>query len=78
MHSLITSDTPFHQKNSKSIMMWVLEKLPPAKTVILFIFWIQLTSALMVFFLSQESLFQTKKGIEYREELNSSAKALTL
>ena len=77
MHSLITSDTPYHQKNSKSIMMWFLEKLPLAKTVILFIFWIQITSALMVFFLSQESLFQTRKGIEYTiEEIDSSPSEL--
>ena len=77
MDSLIKNGSPYHKKNSKNIMMWVLEKLPSAKTVIRFIFWIQLISALMVFLLSQDSLFQTRKGIEYTmEEIDSSPSEL--
>ena len=77
MDSLIKNGSPYHKKNSKNIIMWVLEKLPSAKTVIRFIFWIQLISALMVFLLSKDSLFQTRKGIEYTmEEIDSSPSEL--
>ena len=58
-------------------MIWIFEKLPTARTVIVSIFWLQIVSAILVFWLAHENLIETRFGTQYMiEEIENSPSEL--
>ena len=58
-------------------MIWIFEKLPTARTVIVSIFWLQIVSAILVFWLAHENLIETRFGTQYMiEEIDNSPSEL--
>lgn len=58
-------------------MIWIFEKLPTARTVIVSIFWLQIVSAILVFWLVHQNLLETRFGTQYMvEEIDNSPSEL--